>query len=192
MKGMVYKLWVLINLPRVIIAALVFFFEGAKLESDLVAFMEYGEKRKRKSLLIGFLHHILFIKEFRNVVWLRGGIFARVVIALFFPRMETLYITTRSPRIAGGLSIIHGFATIINAARIGRNCRVYQQVTIGYGKDGVPVIGDDVTVYAGAIIVGGITIGDGAVIGAGAVVNKDVPPGGVCVGAGFRVIRRDI
>jgi acetyltransferase-like isoleucine patch superfamily enzyme len=39
------------------------------------------------------------------------------------------------------------------------------------------VIGDRVTVYAGAVISPGVTIGDGAVIAANAVVTRDVPPG---------------
>lgn len=39
------------------------------------------------------------------------------------------------------------------------------------------VLGDDVWIGAGAIILGGVTVGDGAIIGAGAVVNRDVPAG---------------
>jgi serine O-acetyltransferase len=39
------------------------------------------------------------------------------------------------------------------------------------------VIGDFVTVYAGAVISPGVTIGDRAVVAANAVVTKDVPPG---------------
>ena len=34
--------------------------------------------------------------------------------------------------IGGGLYIQHGFSTIITAKKIGENCRIYQQVTIGY------------------------------------------------------------
>ncbi len=38
------------------------------------------------------------------------------------------------------------------------------------------VIGNDVWIGTGALLIGGVTIGDGAVIGAGAVVTKDVAP----------------
>ena len=76
----------------------------------------------------------------------------------------------------------HAVGVVVsNAATIGRNVTVFQNVTIG-GKEtgsnvGFPKIGDNVTIFAGAIVVGGITIGDGATIGAGAIVTKDVAPG---------------
>ena len=75
----------------------------------------------------------------------------------------------------------HGLNGIIISpyAVIGKNAYIFQQVTIG--DDGidyrnVPVIGDNVTIYAGAKVIGQIHIGDGAKIGANAVVNFDVPP----------------
>lgn len=96
--------------------------------------------------------------------------------------------------IGGGMTIYHGYSTIVFAKSIGKNFTVYQQVTIGRGKriDGndIPVIGDNVTVYAGAIIVGGVRIGDNAIIGAGAVVTKDVPNNATVVGAPMRVIEK--
>lgn len=71
---------------------------------------------------------------------------------------------------------------------IGRGCRLYQGVTLGAlsfpkGADGVlikgiprhPKLEDDVTVYAGATILGNITIGAGSVIGANTWVTRDVP-----------------
>ena len=67
---------------------------------------------------------------------------------------------------------------VTRKAEIGRRARIYQNVTIGVkntgSKDG-PKIGDDVTIYAGAAIIGNVTIGDGAVIGANSVVIDDVP-----------------
>ncbi|HTV91336.1 MAG TPA: acyltransferase [Verrucomicrobiae bacterium] len=39
------------------------------------------------------------------------------------------------------------------------------------------VIGDDVLIYSGAIIVPGVRIGDGAIVAAGSVVTSYVPPG---------------
>jgi acetyltransferase-like isoleucine patch superfamily enzyme len=51
------------------------------------------------------------------------------------------------------------------------------------------VIGNDVFVGVGAIILGGVTVGDGAVIGAGAVVSKSVPPYAVVVGNPAQIVR---
>jgi serine acetyltransferase len=62
---------------------------------------------------------------------------------------------------------------------LGENCAIWQNVTIGthFTKGrGYPVLGNNVYVGAGAIIVGKVIIGDNAVIGAGAIVLEDVPP----------------
>lgn len=51
------------------------------------------------------------------------------------------------------------------------------------------VVGDDVWIGAGAIILNGVTIGTGAVIGAGSVVTKDVAPYTIVAGNPARKIR---
>jgi carbonic anhydrase/acetyltransferase-like protein (isoleucine patch superfamily) len=51
------------------------------------------------------------------------------------------------------------------------------------------VIGNDVWIGRGAMIMSGVTIGDGAVIGAAALVGKDVPPYAIAVGNPVRVVR---
>ena len=98
-----------------------------------------------------------------------------------YPGERTLHILC--PDIGPGLIIQHGFATVIAARKIGANCWVNQQVTIGFKRpDERPVLGDGVLVYAGAKILGNVTIGDGAQIGANAVVLHDVPPFHTAVG----------
>jgi serine O-acetyltransferase len=72
-----------------------------------------------------------------------------------------------------------------DGAVIGRNVRIYQNVTLGLTANGVgayPTIEDGVAIYAGAVVMGGITVGAGAVIGANAFVSRDVPAGAVVVG----------
>ena len=59
----------------------------------------------------------------------------------------------------------------------------------GPPSKGDVVIGNDVWVGYGAIILSGITIGDGAVVGAGAVVSHDIPPYAVVVGNPARIVK---
>ena len=51
------------------------------------------------------------------------------------------------------------------------------------------VIGNDVWIGYGAIILSGVTIGDGAVVGASAVVSRDVPAYAIVVGNPARIIK---
>ncbi len=83
-----------------------------------------------------------------------------------------------SAEIGKGLQIVHSTGTVIGSCRIGENFRVYHGVTIGRNEfrgGGLPVIGSNVTAYAGCTIIGDINIGDNCIIGAGAFVNRDVP-----------------
>jgi serine O-acetyltransferase len=94
--------------------------------------------------------------------------------------------------IGGGLLLTHPQGIVIHpSARIGPNCAIFQQVTIGLGRTGVPRIGGNVDISTGAKIIGNITIGDHAIIGANAVVTKDIPTGGVAVGVPARLLRID-
>lgn len=86
--------------------------------------------------------------------------------------------------------IDHGTGVVIGeTAIIGDRCRLYQGVTLGAmsfpkNPDGSltkgiprhPILEDDVTVYAGATILGRITIGTGATIGGNTWVTRNVPP----------------
>lgn len=75
---------------------------------------------------------------------------------------------------------------------IGKQCIIYQNVTIGT-KDGLapyPKIGNNVTIYAGACIIGAVEIGNRVVVGANSVVLSDVPDDSIVVGMPARVIRK--
>lgn len=75
------------------------------------------------------------------------------------------------------------FGTIIISytAKIGDNCTIYQGVTVGTKSGSAPTIGNNVTLYSSAIILGA-SVGDNSVVGAGSVVVKDVMPGDVVAG----------
>lgn len=86
-------------------------------------------------------------------------------------------------QIGGGLLMPHPNGIVIHPhVKIGPNCLIFQQVTIGQRNGGVPTIGGHVDIGAGAKILGPINIGDHAVIGANAVVLNDVPAGFTAVG----------
>jgi serine O-acetyltransferase len=85
--------------------------------------------------------------------------------------------------IGGGLLIPHPNGIVIHpGVRIGPNCLLFQQVTVGARKCGVPCVGGHVDIGAGAKILGNVKIGDHACIGANAVVLRDVPEGKTAVG----------
>ena len=73
----------------------------------------------------------------------------------------------------------HGIKGIFvtDKAHIGKNVKIYQQVTIGINREdeGGPTIGDNCLIGVGAKVIGNITIGNNVKIGANAVVFEDVP-----------------
>jgi serine O-acetyltransferase len=93
--------------------------------------------------------------------------------------------------IGEGFFIDHGTGVVIGeTAIIGRNVRLYQAVTLGarsfqVATDGQlpkkyprhPIVEDDVVIYAGATILGRITIGRGSSIGGKVWLTESVPPG---------------
>ncbi|MFM7271119.1 MAG: serine acetyltransferase [Actinomycetes bacterium] len=131
--------------------------------------------------------------EFRSLYYYRlrraGGWRAAkaAVLGVIWPGERTLHLACSD--IGGGLFIQHGFATIIAARSLGERCWVNQQVTIGFVRpDDRPVLGDGVAVYAGAKVLGDVTLGDGAVVGANAVVLEEVPAGWTAVGIPARLL----
>ncbi len=82
-------------------------------------------------------------------------------------------------KIADGVWFVHGQGIVIGEyAVVGKGTRILQQVTLGGARRddlAMPVVGEEVYIYAGAKLVGGITVGDHASIGANSVVTRDVP-----------------
>ena len=92
--------------------------------------------------------------------------------------------------IGAGFFIDHGTGVVIGeTAEIGRNVRLYQAVTLGakrfatdaeghLAKGGArhPIVEDDVVIYAGATILGRVTIGHGSTIGGNVWLTRSVPP----------------
>ena len=104
-----------------------------------------------------------------------------------------------SPRvkIGGGLFLPHTVGTVIGAEEIGECVTIMQGVTLGAKEPDMqftgaarPVVGNHVTIGAGAKVIGRVIIGDYAKIGANAVVLHDVPPYAVAVGVPARIVKQ--
>ena len=94
-------------------------------------------------------------------------------------------------QIGPGFFVDHGTGVVIGeTAVIGRGVRLYQAVTLGakrfatdedghLHKGGArhPIVEDEVVIYAGATILGRITIGRGSTIGGNVWLTRSVPPG---------------
>jgi serine O-acetyltransferase len=90
------------------------------------------------------------------------------------------YACTLSPeaRLHGGLILPHPQGIVIGqGAVVGPRAWIFQNVTLGGapGKAGLPLVGADARLYAGAVLTGPVRLGDNVMVGANAVVACDVP-----------------
>ena len=99
-------------------------------------------------------------------------------------------VITSTATIGENLLLPHPLGVVIGAsAVVGKDCTIFQQVTLGQKDGKYPVIGNNVTIYPGAKIFGDIKIGDNVIIGANSVVNTDIPDNAVAAGIAARVLR---
>lgn len=169
----------------------VFCKEKKKLLMDLARFrkVHYGAENDSLSFWNVYNEFIGFA-EFRSVFWFRCGKYSKLA-RWIFPKPELqLSFDCRTENVGGGLFIQHGYCTDISVRAIGENCWINQRVTFGYQGQYCPIVGNNVRVGVGAIIIGNVTIGDNVNIGAGAVVVKDVPSNVTVVGQPARYINK--
>lgn len=140
------------------------------------------------------LYSYFFYPGYRMIVryrwshWLRKRTFLIPLSKILWLRnvhQLGCYISEES-EIGKDITLPHAVGIVIGAGvRIGNGVTIYQHVTIGrknFNSSLVPCIGDNVIIYAGAVVVGGITIGKGSVIGANSVILSDVPENGIAIG----------
>jgi serine O-acetyltransferase len=176
-----------LNLIRCFPHLVVFYFHKNKsvIQADLqnalkINNLDYGQ-------ITGLIYLFAFKRSFRNVFYYRVRPYD-FFLNVFCPRVPTIVFDT--DHIEPGFVIVHGFASTIGAKSIGKNCTVFQKVTIGAAAQvGYPVILDNVTIYSGAIIMGNVTIGNNVTIGANATVFKSVPDDCTVLPPSFRVMQ---
>jgi serine O-acetyltransferase len=144
-----------------------------------------------------FANLMTWFPEYRNVFYLRVGLAGKFFL-IFCRPLQSLDLGKTN--IGPGLFVMHGNNTSVAAVRIGKNCWIHQQVVIGYGEafellgvyptleNDTPSIGDNVTIYAGAKVLGRVRIGDNAKIGAKSVVIQDVPANSTVMGVPAKII----
>jgi serine O-acetyltransferase len=94
--------------------------------------------------------------------------------------------------IGPGLCLIHPANVWIPTSTIGSNFLIFHEVTIGTNltRTGMPTIGNNVDIYVGARILGGIKIGDNVKIGANCVVTSNVAANSIVFSAPTRTLKR--
>ena len=146
----------------------------------------------KKPTFLEFCFLMTFYTMFRNIFYARVGnrhhYYAKF-LSIFASPLPLLDIS-ETAEIGGGLIVQHGYGTIVAPRKIGKNCWVNQGVTIGYtNNDDCPIIGDNVTVYCGAKVLGDVHVGNNVIVAANAVVVKDVQDNCVVGGVPAKVIK---
>ena len=183
MKRILFYFKLLFFIPH----GLFFLFSRKKilLEEELIQWRKVLRIREKSTL-------ILNLKEYRSLFYYRIGGWS-LLLSWYAHGMTNLYITIPSENVSKGLVIQHGHSTRIGPERCGAYCQIWHNVTIGKAYSGGkrPVLGNNIKVCAGSIILGDIVIGDNVTIGAGCIVVKSVPNNCVVVGNPARIVQKD-
>lgn len=141
-----------------------------------VAVYRYGQWAKQRQLLLRIV---------ADPIYLILNLFIKLAWGIGLPR---------SAKIGPGFYIGHfGGIQISSEAKIGANCNLSQEVTIGVSgradRRGVPTIGNNVYIAPGAKVFGLIKVGNNVKIGANAVIYSDIPDNAVVVlYPGYKII----
>lgn len=153
----------------------------------------------------GFLKHFFLTPGFRYSCvmrccdYLSKNQFTKVSIYFIFKILLRRYMVKygisipHQTSIGSGFYIGHFGGIVVNyKTKIGNNCNISQNVTIGRAnrgkKTGCPTLGDNIYIGPGAAIIGKINIGNNVAIGANCVVTHDIPDNAVVVGVPGKVI----
>lgn len=172
------------------------FWENIKLDFRAVFEKDPAAKNGLEVIFAYPGFHAIFLHRINHLLWNLGlPVIPRFLshIGRFLTGIEI----HPAAKIGPGLFIDHGMGVVIGeTTEIGENVLLYQGVTLGgTGKEKGkrhPTLGNNVTVGAGAKILGAIKIGNNSIIGANSVILKDVPDNSISVGVPGRVTRKKV
>ena len=187
------KIILYLNLWRFIVPSILCFIDKIQYENvkkDLKK-LEYAIPDIEK--IIGLWWALLYNIPYRAVFQyrMRNHKVLNEIVKITLPNKREIEI---SGNIEGGVVIYHGQCCVIHCNRAGENLSVFQGVTIGRNPSHIleesdkPIIGNNVTLYTGCVVAGGITIGNNVRIAAGTVVLENVPDNCTVAGNPAKII----
>ena len=168
----------------------------ATLQEDLRAYRDRTGSRIRwwHFLVLPLNPALMALVLMRTACWLQSrriGVLARCVYAF------NVYLTGCEIRpeaeIGPGLFMPHPNGIMMAPVRIGRNCILAPFSGLGarggWADDGMPVVGDNVTIYLHSTVLGPIKVGDDTVIAGYSMVTDDVAAGMLVAGVPAKAVR---
>ena len=137
-----------------------------------------------------WMRKVMYWKTKRNVYKYIGILFPYFIYRHLSMKYD-IHIDTNI-QIGAGLMIVHQGGVFINAKEVGENVTIYQNVTVGSGRERcqVPLIRDNVKMLTGAVVYGDIEIGEGTVVCPNAAVSKSTIPYTMVGGVPAKEIRK--
>jgi serine O-acetyltransferase len=162
----------------------IFIYDYMRYYQNAVNLIELNKIILRHELVGIFLYRIsrnYFLKNNEEIAQLYS------LLGRFISGFEIYY----SADIGRSLKINHGLGTVIGARTvIGENALIHQGVTFGERNGKRPVVKNNVTIYAGAKILGGIIIGNNVIVGANSVCINDVEDNKTVAGVPAKILNK--